>query len=488
MTARTLSRLFIFPAILIIALSGTVLSGDEGKIPITTSSEKALHYYLQGRDLADRLQGQESLKYFEMAVEKDPEFAIAYWDLAFAQPTNIGFFKMFDKAKAFADKASKGEQLMIKATEVGIGGHAEEQLNYVKELVAAYPNDERAHNQLGTNYFGRQDYAMAIEEYNKAIEINPEFSPPYNQLGYAHRFLENYELAEKAFKQYIKLIPDSPNPYDSYAELLMKMGRHEESIAQYKKALEISPNFVMSHIGIATNLTYMNMHEKARDQLQVLYDGARDNGERRAAHFARVVSYVDENRMDKALEELKLQYALAEEDKDIPSMAGDHLTMVNILIETGEYDKAATHIDKAEKLIQDSDLPEAVKENAKRFYVYNTARIDAMKGDIPQAKEKAEKYRGMVEKLNNPAQIRLAHELAAVIALEEKDYDTAIDELNKSNKQNPYNCYRMVLALDGKGEKEKAKQMCHKACNFNALNSLNYAFIRNKAETMLASM
>jgi len=69
----------------------------------------------------------------------------------------------------------------------------------------------------------------------------------------------------------------------------------------------------------------------------------------------------------------------------------------------------------------------------------------------------------MVEKLNNPAQIRLAHELAAVIALEEKDYDTAIEELNKSNKQNPYNCYRMVLALDGKGEKEKAKQMCHKA-------------------------
>jgi len=73
------------------------------------------------------------------------------------------------------------------------------------------------------------------------------------------------------------------------------------------------------------------------------------------------------------------------------------LTMVNILIETGDYDQAATHIDKAEKLIQDSDLPEAVKENAKRFYVYNTARIDAMKGDIPQAKEKAEKYRSMVD-------------------------------------------------------------------------------------------
>ena len=194
MTAKTFSRLFIFPAALIIVLSGTVLSGVEGKIPITTSSEKALHYYLQGRDLAEKLQGQESLKYFEMAVEKDPEFAIAYWSLAFAQPTNIGFFEMFEKARAMADKASKGEQLMIKATEAGIGGRSEEQLNYIKELVEAYPNDERAHNQLGGIYFGRQAYAMAIGEYNKAIKINPEFSQPYNQLGYAHRFLENHEL------------------------------------------------------------------------------------------------------------------------------------------------------------------------------------------------------------------------------------------------------------------------------------------------------
>jgi len=481
-------RYFLITTVITFMLSAFGYTADEGKIPITTSSEKALKYYIQGRDLSDRLQGQEALEYFEKAVAEDPDFALGYWNLAFSQPTNIGYFNMFKKARMLADKVSDGERLLIMATEAANGGHAEKQLEYIKKLVAAYPNDERAHNQLGTIYFGRQDYEKAIDAYNNAIKINPKYSPPYNQLGYAYRFLENYDKAEIAFKKYIELIPNDPNPYDSYAELLMKMGRHEESIEYYKKALQINPHFVASHVGIATNLTCTNRHAKAREQADLLYKNARDNGERRAAHFTKVVSYVDENKMDDALKELKIQYKLAKEENDVPSMANDHATMANIMVEMGEYDKARDHYDKANTLMKESTLSEMVKENAARFYIYNMARIDAMTGNFDAAKKKAAKYKAKVEEIQNPGQIRLAHELDAIIALEEKDYDTAIRELKMANKQNPYNCYRMVLALEGKGEMEKAKKMCSKACNFNSLNSLNYAFIRNKAEVKLASM
>ena len=482
------SKYLLISAVMILLIFGFGYTADKGKIPITTSSEKAMQYYLQGRDLADRLQGQESREYFEKAIAEDPEFAMAYWNLAFALPTNVGFFEMLDKAKALVDKVSEGEKYMILATEAATGGEAEKQLNFLKLLVKVYPDDERAHNQLGTIYFGRQDYEMAIAEYQKAVKINPEFSPPYNQMGYAYRFLEKYDEAEKAFKKYIQLIPDDPNPYDSYAELLLKMGRHEESIENYQKALAINPHFVASHIGIATNYNCMNMHTKGRKQLQKMYDGARNIGERRAAHFARMVSYVDEGEMEKGLDEMKLQYALAKEDNDVPAMANDHFTIANILLEKGSFDEAQLNLDKAVKLIKKSDLPESVKANNARLYIYGTARIDAAKGDIPSAREKAAEFRVKAEKIKNPGQIRLAHELNAIIALEEKEFDTAINELKQANKQNPYNCYRMVLALEGKGEKEQAREMCHKACDFNALNNLNYAFIRNKAEIKLASM
>ena len=43
-------------------------SSKEDKIPITTSSEKAMEYFLKGRALSEKLRAQESLQFFEKAV------------------------------------------------------------------------------------------------------------------------------------------------------------------------------------------------------------------------------------------------------------------------------------------------------------------------------------------------------------------------------------------------------------------------------------
>ncbi len=461
---------------------------EDGKIPITTTSEEAREYYLQGRDLFEKLRAQESRQFFEKAVAEDPDFAMGYLFLSFAQPSAKGFFEKLDKAVALADKVSEGERLWILGVEAGVNGFAMIQREYYQKLVAAYPNDERAHNLLGNQYFAQEDYTLAIPEYQEATRINPNFSQPYNQLGYAHRFLGNYAEAEKAFQKYIELIPDDPNPYDSYAELLMKMGEYDQSIQTYQKALELNPNFVASHIGIATNLNFKGNHEDARKQLQKLYDIARNDGERRAALFAMTVSYVDEGNMDKALEEQNRQYALAEKINDASAMAGDLVVMGNILLEVERPDEASAQYEKAVKLVEESDLSEEVKDNTRRGYLFNTARAALKKKELATAKAESDEYRQRVEAVNNPFQIKLSHELAGMIALEEEQYDKALDELQQASQQNPYNHYRMSLAYRGKGDKQRAKEFCMKAARFNALNSLNYGFIRHKAQQMLDSM
>jgi len=479
---------------LVVALSTVLLviigcaKTKEDKIPITTTSEQAREYFLQGRDLFERLQAQESRQYFERAVTEDPDFAMGYLFLSFAQPSNKGFFENLDKAVALVDNASDGEQLWILGVEAGTNAFAMQQRELYQKLVELYPNDERAHNLLGTNYFGQQEYEPAIEAYKRATEIAPNFSPPYNQLGYAHRFLGNYDEAEKAFQKYIELIPDDPNPYDSYAELLMKMGRYDESIENYKKALEFNPNFVASHVGIAANLNFKGEHGEARKQLQKLYDIARNDGERRAAHFAMTISYVDQGDMKKALEEQDKQYALAEKINDASAMAGDLVTMGDILRESGKYDQALVKYQKAVEVMEASNLSEEVKDQTRRGFLFNAGRVALKKKDFAAAKAKADEYRKRVETIDNPFQTRLAHQLAGMIALEEKDYDTALAELGKANQQNPYNFYRMALAFKGKADQEKAKDFFLKAANFNALNSLSQAYIRSKAQKMAESM
>ncbi len=460
----------------------------EGKIPITTSSKEALSDFMKGRDLFERLRAQESLQHFENAISKDPSFAMAYMFSAFGQPIAQGFFERVNKAVALKDKVSEGERLWIEAVKAGSDGFPVKQQELFQKLVTAFPNDERAHTNLGNSYFGTQKYEKAIEEYQKATTINPDFSQPYNQMGYAYRFLEKFDEAEQAFQKYIQLIPDDPNPYDSYAELLMKIGKCDESIEQYRKALEVNKNFVASHIGIATNYNFKGEYDKAREQLKELFYIARDDGEKRAARFAMTVSFVDEGNMEKAIEELKWQYSLGKNNNDAPNMAGNVITMGNIYFEMSDYDNALKKYDKALNIMEESNLQEEVKENARRINLYNTARVMIMKGKVKEAKIKADELMKEAMAANNTFQIWLAHELAGMINMKEKNYEVAISEFEQANLQNPYNLYRIAQVYDAQGNKEMAKEYYTKAANHNTLNSMNYAFIRHKAKEMLSSV
>jgi len=466
----------------------TAATSGSGKIPVTTASEDARKEFLQGQDLAERLLIQDSIQHFDKALSLDPNFALAELSRANSSPTAREFFDHLKKAVSLADKASRGEKLLILGTEAGANGNAAKQKEYLEQLVAVHPNDERAHFNLGGYYFGQQDFTQAIEHYKKATELAPTYSPAYNILGYAYRQNADYANAEQAFKKYIELIPKDPNPYDSYAELLLKMGKFDESITQYRKALSVDPNFINSHLGISADLMYMGKPDEAAAELQKITDKARSDGERRLALLGMTVLDVDGGKMDKALEDMDKQYALGEKTNDVPAMAGDLQQKGIILVEMGKYDEGKGLFERALKMTQDSNLSQEIKDNAKRFHHYNIARVALGKKDYTTAKTEAEEFRKGVEAARNPVQAKQAHELTGIIALEEKDYDKAVAEFQQANQQNPYDLYRLCQAYQGKGDKEKAKEFCMKAAGFNSLPQLNYAFIRMKAEKMGTGM
>src|SRR5215213_6655700 len=285
-----LSRSFVW-AVLIIALASSACqqvepntatastapatAGNNGKIPVTTSSEEARKEFLAGRDLSEKLRITDSIAHFDKAISLDPNFALAELLRANVSPTAKEFFDHLKKAVALAGKASDGERMLIQAAEAGANGNPTQQKEIFDKLVAAYPNDERAHFNLGGYYFGQQDFTQAIHHYKRATEIAPDYSTAFNILGYAYRQNEQYSDAENAFKKYVELIPGDPNPYDSYAELLLKMGRFEDAITQYNKALAIQPNFVNSHFGIAAALLYKGKTAEAQAELQKMTQKAR---------------------------------------------------------------------------------------------------------------------------------------------------------------------------------------------------------------------
>ena len=173
--AATLSAL---GAAFVLAAASQAAAAD--KIPITTSSEEARKVYLEGRDLAEKLRATDARSRFEKAAALDPGFALAQVGLANTSGTAKEFFAAVDRANALAAKASASEKLLICSLDAGAKGEPARQKDCLTKLIAAHPDDERAHNLMGAFHFGRQDYAAAVDEYKKATAINRQFSQPFS--------------------------------------------------------------------------------------------------------------------------------------------------------------------------------------------------------------------------------------------------------------------------------------------------------------------
>ncbi len=77
-----------------------------------------------------------------------------------------------------------------------------------------FDNQEAAlHYQEGVSLYKKRSYSKAVEEFEKAIEINPDYKEAYYLLGYAYYKEGKMDLSREAFNQAYELDPKySPNP------------------------------------------------------------------------------------------------------------------------------------------------------------------------------------------------------------------------------------------------------------------------------------
>jgi len=456
------------------------------KIPITTSSAEARDAFLKGRDLVGKLRLTEAQPLLNEAVSKDPSFALAHLYLAQTAETPKDFFDHLKAAVTAAGKVSEGERLYIQGVEAGANGDTKLRGECYQKLVAAFPDDEVAHMMLGTHYNGIQKFDEAVAEYRKAVQLAPGFAPAYNQLGYALRELEKNQEAEDAFRRYIELIPNEPNPYDSLAELQMKMGRFAESIDSYKKALSMNPQFFSAYRGIAANLMYQDKHKEALEQLQKAYGLATSDGEKRQLLFAMAVCYMDGNKLKDAIDSINRISALAEQRGDKALMAGNAATRAELLLNAGKIKEAEAEYAKSMELVQQADIPDKVKKNVELSSHGGKALVASAKKDFKTAKAEAEIMRAGFEESGNPNQIREAHEVLGIIALNEKNYDAAVAQLTQANAQSPYVMFQLAKAYAGKKDKDNSKTYYRKAAEAYILPDIEYAMIRQQAKKAMA--
>jgi len=136
------------------------------------------------------------------------------------------------------------------------------------DTVAKNPNCWMGHCSLGVVLFQKGQVDDAVAQYQKALEIYPNYVAAHYNLGNA--LFQKWQLDE-ALAQYQKAVEIYPNYAEAHINLgnaLFQKGQLDEAVAQFQKAVEINPNDAEGHYNFGNALFQKGQLDEAVDQFQ----------------------------------------------------------------------------------------------------------------------------------------------------------------------------------------------------------------------------
>src|SRR5688572_5019677 len=279
-----------------------------------TVNNEAYQLYLKGRFYWGKRteHGMEkSLEYFQQAIEKDPNFALAYSGLADAYDLlgtqeaggNMAPNEAMPKAKAAALKALEiddtlaephvslahvkyyydrdldyAEREYKRAIELNqnyaiahswyaiflmSGGRLDEALIRAKRAQELDPLSLPINMTVGWVLFHARQYDQSIEQLLKTVEMDPNFPLAHHRLGLAYQQQREYDKAIAEFKQVVNLLPGKPLGLSALAHAQSLAGKRDEAQAGLKELEEIAKQRYVAPASIAMIYNALGDKEQA---------------------------------------------------------------------------------------------------------------------------------------------------------------------------------------------------------------------------------
>ena len=93
----------------------------------------------------------------------------------------------------------------------------------------------------GVDYGRKGEYDRAIQDFTKAIQINPKDAEAYNNRGFAYEKKGEYDRAIQDFDKAIQINPKHARAYNNRGFAYEKNGEYDKAIQDYDKAIQINP-------------------------------------------------------------------------------------------------------------------------------------------------------------------------------------------------------------------------------------------------------
>ncbi len=225
--------------------SGT--AEEKSVASVTTTSPEAYRSYLEGKELNNRFYAAEAKAAFRRAIELDSNFAMAYFQLANVNLSNLSaaeFSSAMNKAYALRDRVTERERLSIlSAYAGGIERNLPKAISYLEDLVEKYPHEQSAYIALGSfsQQIGQREKGAEI--FLRGLQSDSLDKNLWNILAYAYASLNRKQPAMDAIERYLRLAPAEANPYDSKGDIYCLFADYDSAMVWWQKALSFRSDF-----------------------------------------------------------------------------------------------------------------------------------------------------------------------------------------------------------------------------------------------------
>ena len=183
---------------------------------------------------------RKAVEIFEAVIREDPGFALAHSGLADCL-TLLSFYEIVPPSEAMP----LARRAALKAIELD-------------------PYSAEARTSLADILFHfDRDWIRADQEYQAAIQCNPEYGLSYHWYANLLMARGKHEAAHDAIMRALDLDPVSPIT-NAWAGVISHFGRrYNEAIRHYRRALELDPHFVWARMFLAQTLGQMGQTAEA---------------------------------------------------------------------------------------------------------------------------------------------------------------------------------------------------------------------------------
>ena len=191
-----------------------------------TNDPEAYQLYLKGRYYWEK-RTQENLEksknYFNQAIEKDPNYAVAYVGLA-------------DYYNVISDYGP------VPASEA-----APKARSAAQRALAIDDSLAEGHVALAAAYWALLDFDAAEREFRRALELNPNYANAHHWYGLFLSWQARHSEAISHFRRATELDPLNLMYNSNLGQGFENARQYEASLEQLKKTLDMDPNFAQAH-------------------------------------------------------------------------------------------------------------------------------------------------------------------------------------------------------------------------------------------------